>query len=301
MSIRTIIGAGFAALALATQAALPEGATRLAWIQSSGSQYIDTGIKLKAPSDRVHMVWRCTSIGQGGVMFGNRFTHEKNCFYAHFNSPAWTDAGFAININHNGYENNRWMISLLKNKSFVNELMDIDASLQSITVSYGGASATCEPKNQTAFETIGTCTVLKGVTVEGGTSGNVNGVIGKLYSFQIYRGNYLLIDLVPVRKNDGTLGMYDWVSGEFFGNAGEGSFTSDSPVVTRTDVHSEIWLPLDSTAKLEAVAKQGFLGWTGDVEESEQLVNPLEKTISRGLTITPTFPKPRRGLFVVVK
>ena len=52
---------------------------------------------------------------------------------------------------------------------------------------------------------------------------------GKIYSVQITQENDILMDLIPVRK-DGVGYMYDKVSGELLGNNGTGSFTYGNDV-----------------------------------------------------------------------
>ena len=52
---------------------------------------------------------------------------------------------------------------------------------------------------------------------------------GKIYEFWIYYGDDLQMHLLPVRKN-GVGYMYDTVSGELFGNAGTGAFTYGNDV-----------------------------------------------------------------------
>lgn len=289
--------AAFAALTLVTQAALPAGYARLAWIKSSGGQYIDTGVKLRSPGDRVQMAFRCTKQGDGGTLFGSRKDACSYCFYAHYNS-LWLVSNFSININ-NG-EMSRWENS--SSVSFTDALMEIDASPDAISVWRNGIlKSTFVPTKHWTFETLSNCTVLKAFPVKGGSLGNVNGAIGRLYRFVIARKGVAVLDLIPVRKN-GEAGMYDCVSGEFFGNvSGTGAFTA-GPVVAQTDVHSELWLPLGSQVTLAAQSRDGFLGWTGDVEESEKTDNPLLKMLTRGLTITPSFPKPKTtGLILLLR
>ena len=47
--------------------------------------------------------------------------------------------------------------------------------------------------------------------------------LGEIYACQIYEGDTLVRDFIPVRK--GTTGyMYDKVSGNLFGNSGTGDF-----------------------------------------------------------------------------
>lgn len=48
----------------------------------------------------------------------------------------------------------------------------------------------------------------------------------RLYSLKMYRDGELVRDFVPCKKMpEGTIGLYDNVSGEFFENAGTGAFT----------------------------------------------------------------------------
>ena len=53
----------------------------------------------------------------------------------------------------------------------------------------------------------------------------------QVYRFSIYENNMLVLNFIPVKRNsDNVLGMYDTVSGNFFTNAGSGSFIA-GPVV----------------------------------------------------------------------
>lgn len=57
------------------------------------------------------------------------------------------------------------------------------------------------------------------------------GVASLIYSFTIANGGATKLDLIPCyRKADGTIGMYDTVSGSFFTNAGTGTFTKGADV-----------------------------------------------------------------------
>jgi len=47
----------------------------------------------------------------------------------------------------------------------------------------------------------------------------------RIYSYQLYNTNSLILNLIPARRNsDGIIGMYDTVSGQFFTNSGMGEF-----------------------------------------------------------------------------
>lgn len=49
---------------------------------------------------------------------------------------------------------------------------------------------------------------------------------GRIHWFKVYENGELIFDFIPVRRmSDNEIGMYDQVSGTFFGNAGTGTFT----------------------------------------------------------------------------
>ena len=223
-------------------AALPPECTRLEYIASTGGQYIDTGIKLKCPDDRVYMKFMCTDIGSGGVLFGNRETAWVKAFMGHYN--AYWDS-FSISVNNSNQSDvywNRWLNRNQGELDYTDHIMEIDASLESITViwDYTNESAVvCSTIGE--FETLGTCTVLKGVAAEGGSIPNANGVIGRLYSFKIYRNGNAILDLVPVQTNGVAL-MCDRLSGTYYPNAGTGVFAA-GPVLHSLTIAKEPLVP----------------------------------------------------------
>ena len=215
---------GALALAGAAPAAeeLPDGMVRISCIKSTGTQYIDTGLKLHTPSDTVLMRFRpmAPTSGAGGVLFGNRVLATSKCFIAHYNNY---DTDFYITIDNSSYQNNRWGANAaVVGTGFSGKMLDISASITGITVKVDGVASFARPQNQDVFETVGTCTVLKGVAVSGGTLPSEYGVTGELYSFSIVSNGVTLIDLVPAKSGE-TVGMFDLVSRQFFGNAGTGA------------------------------------------------------------------------------
>ena len=274
-------------------AALPAGCTLLEYISATGEQFIDTGIKLRTPDDRVYMKFKCTKVGTGGFLFGNRKSATECCFNAHYTNDSFTRTGacFAITIDNSSYDNNRWTTGSYGSKDYLNQFMEIEASLAGITVYRNGiannGNAAFEPRNQDVFETLGTCTVLKGVAIEGGNIGVDTGCIGNLYRFRIERNAAIIQDLVPVRDPDGVACMYDLVSGMYFRNAGTGVF-GEGPVAV-TSAYSEVWQDTSSAVTLHAEPEHLFLGWGGEVTEEESLRNPLVTTLTRGQEFAPSF------------
>ena len=71
-----------------------------------------------------------------------------------------------------------------------------------------------------------------------GRAPNENSTPIRFYSVQLYNNGVLDGNFIPARRNsDGELGMYDTVSGTFFTNAGEGEF------VAGPDAATNIYLP----------------------------------------------------------
>ena len=222
-------------------AALPPECTRLEYIASTGEQYIDTGIKLKCPDDRVYMKFQCTTLGSGGVLFGNRKTASSFCFMGHYNEK-WQTDNFSVNINNSRIS--RWVNQ--GSLSYVNEIMEIDAQINSITVKRSGVEYPFTSTLGDKFETLGTCTVLKGVKVDGGSLPNEHGVIGRLYSFKIFRNGDAILDLVPVSTNGVAL-MCDRLTGTYYPNVGTGDFTA-GPAMDLLTIAKGAYVPSCSPA-----------------------------------------------------
>lgn len=51
------------------------------------------------------------------------------------------------------------------------------------------------------------------------------GVTGKIYYAQIYSGDTLQADMIPVKKSDGTLCLYDKVRKKYIYKSGNGAVT----------------------------------------------------------------------------
>lgn len=71
----------------------------------------------------------------------------------------------------------------------------------------------------------------KFVVGNGATGSKKYGYIGKIYSASYYTNDVLACALIPCyRKSDGVIGMYDNVSGKFYTNGGNGTFTKGADV-----------------------------------------------------------------------
>ena len=196
-----------------TPRTLPSGYTQIEYIQSSGTQYIDTGFK---PKGTTKIICDFQMVNQGteqqGV-FGSRpgasgrftvFTGDSTGAlqvdydtYGALAEETSTISGLNLN-NRNTIEVNNSLI--------INENTVKTVSAVSFTSTY----------NLFLFanNNVGTAQL----------PGSMN-----LYSFKIYDNETLARDFVPcIVESTGEVGLYDLVGKQFYGNAGTGTFTAGS-------------------------------------------------------------------------
>lgn len=188
---------------------LPEGYTELEYIESTGTQYIDTGFK---PNQDTRVVMDTEVLVRKAQMafFGSRVSTSSkryefitnsssgDSFYSPYNNSAQTVISLA---------NNRVYIDKNKNITYVDGVPVVTATYATFQTTHN--LYLCAINNN-------------------GTSGYVSSV--RIYSCQIYDNGTLVRDFVPCTNASGTVGLYDMVNGIFYGNAGTGAFTAGAEV-----------------------------------------------------------------------
>lgn len=161
------------------------------YLQSSGTQYIDTGIKTEMTdtySVDIDIIDTGFAVGDG-----NNFFFLQRGSHGGIYVTAWTSN------------------TKVADKVRVNVFIENGT----ITATPFGGQSVVFSMTRTGKPTTTTWLFQK--------RGNATGCSCKIYSYSIKRNNVYLIDLIPVRV--GTTGyMYDKVSGQLFGNAGTGDF-----------------------------------------------------------------------------
>lgn len=176
---------------------LPSGYTELAYIQSSGTQYIDSGLK---PNQNMRVVVKLSTSETGShTVFGADLS--------------WTDDGFALGVGFTHYGKETGTISGLNNGSphevdFNKNIISVDGS----TVLTMGASTFSNPYNLVLFANNRAGGIQEKTTMA-------------LYYCRIFDGDTLLRDYIPCINASGAVGLYDLVGRQFYGNAGTGVFT----------------------------------------------------------------------------
>lgn len=186
---------------------LPSGYTELAYIQSSGTQYINTGLK---PNQNTRIVMHVNpiSITANAWAFGGRNadgTNGKGVFFSYSSESLW---------NAVYYESGS---SSEKSFSGISPTADLNIDYDKNTCTINGVSVNFTVNT---FQSNFNLALLACLT--GGVTGRLS---AKLYSCQIYDNGTLVRDFKPCISASGEVGLFDMVNQQFYGNAGAGVFT----------------------------------------------------------------------------
>ena len=194
---------------------LPDGYTPLEYIESTGTQYIDTGVKANL-NTRVVLDFQLSSYNNNGYILGSRTSQNTNAFiigsnsgkfvnttfpFAQFDSVGPTSVQQAPN-----FDLNRHVYELSSDGFYIDGILYTRYS------------------NSTSFST------QENITLFGRySSGAFAYGIYRLYSFKLYDGNNLIHSFVPAKRTrDNAIGMYDLAAPNpetaFYMNAGGGTF-----------------------------------------------------------------------------
>lgn len=187
---------------------LPSGYKRLEYIQSSGTQYIDTGFK---PNHNTRVVADCYLDSAASTMsaFGAWTGTSTNAFIHAGKSDNSACVFF--------YGTGNTSISVSKTGRHL-----IDFNMNEASIDGVSASAT----TQTFY-----CTYSMFLMAYNSAGSAANKATGKLYSCRIYDNGVMVRDFVPCANSSGTAGLYDLVNAVFYQNAGAGSFTAGPEVL----------------------------------------------------------------------
>lgn len=188
---------------------LPDGYTEVEYVQSNGSQYINSGyvpnsgtaVDVKFLFDSMSSQWQ--------NVLGSRTTAATDDQFSFSSSNNNASAGFGAQE-----------ISLGKvfaaNKTY-------EVSMDGTNIKIDGVvKGTFAPKQISSVLPI----YIFGRNTAGGFS---NAFIGKIYRVVIYEDGVVVRNYIPcINDATGKAGLYDLVSGTFYGNVGTGNFTYGS-------------------------------------------------------------------------
>ena len=187
---------------------LPIGASRLNWIQSTGTQYLDTQFQ---PNSNTKVVIDFQAENFSRNIFGARKGWKNDAFALH-----WNDAGTsAVQINDSA------IAIAASYTDFLRHTVEMTAS--SLTID-GSVAASYSS---------GTFETGKSMYIALANGAESDGFWqGKIYSCQIYDNGTLVRDYIPCKLADGSVGLWDDVEGKLYGNAGTGTFIAGPVKIT---------------------------------------------------------------------
>lgn len=194
-----------------SDAPLPTGYTRLQFIQSSGTQYINTGYTMT--SDVVEYgITVYGRFGNGASLFGSEYSGSNTKYSGvPYGSSA---AGPNIFIGSSGgilsstFESALWNKYIVKTTSATNGTVTLNGEITSFTYASG------IQKNLAIY-----------VFANNKDNTAVQKASMKVKSFYIKDNNVLVRNLVPARReSDSAIGMFDILNSVFYPNAGTDTF-----------------------------------------------------------------------------
>ena len=175
--------------------ALPSGYTKLEYIESTGTQYISTGI---TPTENTKVVIEFNSSNSSGVVFGQDSGYKVNAFM------------FAMTVVV--FDSTKKDISISANAKHT-----VQVAPKAFKVDNGSSQYIYANKVNAAYPMF-----LFGNNRNGKFS---EGVAMKLYSFKVYENDVLIADYIPCKQGN-AVGLYDDVAGAMDLPLGTGDFTA---------------------------------------------------------------------------
>ena len=213
--------------------------TQVEYIESSGTQYIDTGVGLGC---EVHADVQFI-LGTKRSLMG---FSTKACRYFGINTEGYYDIGTQAEAisSYSGLER--------RNIKVLFEEMGISLTAEEETIS---------KTTTTAYE--GTLQLLGGSSSSGLTSYPCS---ARMFGCQIYQGEQLVRDYTPVMNSSGVYGLYDKVNGVFYSSATSTGFTGkamgDNGVMdtflTLTETSGSCLVPYGTVYSVSATAVDGY-------------------------------------------
>mgnify|MGYP007016782439 CR=1 FL=1 len=188
---------------------LPDGYTEVQYIQSTGTQWVDTGF---TPDQDTRIIYDCERLSTVSAehFFGVRTgTSAKEAFCFYIYNSGWR------------YAYNNYVSTGKGRPSTGRYLFDANRNVMKIN------SDLILKGTYAKFKASATATLFSMRSVNSGISYGSH----KLFNCKIYNNDSLARDFIPCTNANGAAGLYDLIGQKFYGNAGTGSFTA-GPVVT---------------------------------------------------------------------
>lgn len=187
--------------------------TPLEYIESTGTQYIDTGYKPNT-NTKLEIGASTTDTTNDKPLFGVRKSNGVDGFLCWFNPQVAEQPGFAVGSMSNTYTSYGIATGVRHDVTLSNSLFTMNE------LSYSFDAQTFTSSYNLYLLALNKADVLDDRLF-----------YGRLYYTRIYESDVLVRDYVPVKRvSDGAIGLFDRVGQTFYANAGTGKFTAGAEV-----------------------------------------------------------------------
>lgn len=181
----------------------------LEYIESTGTQYIDTGFK---PNQDTRILMKAAPVlinagDHSAFFFGSTYPDQQDGYEVYIYGPSC----YAVynSIQTPGGSNFQ-----------IGQILTIDFNKFSFSLYRDGEnifSTNFDPVTFTSHVNLGLCRLMR--------QNPFNGHV-RVYACKIYDNEKLIRDYIPCKDPDGTVCLYDQISDEYVYNAGSGVFTA---------------------------------------------------------------------------
>ena len=224
---------------------IPSKYTQVEYLQSSGTQYIDTGYKPNS-NTTISIKYYPAVSSNFMCLYGTQDSQSLKRFYGLISSTQ-----FRVQVNSNaGSTPSFWGIN--KDGTLSVDTNGTFAQTQgTVTLGVDNKNKLISVKSDEYTGNISASGTVLGdnldcqynmLLLSRSTAGTAaNNFSGRLYSFVVKENDTIIQNLIPARRNsDNVLGMYDTVTGNFLTNSGTGTFTAGSNTVPSPDTPMNI-------------------------------------------------------------
>lgn len=191
--------------------ALPSGYTKLDYIESSGTQYINTGFK---PNQNTRCVMDIENLSSAQTAFFGARANQNAASFTYFSLTATTGrSDYGSSKQSMSFTNTVGRYTVDQNKNV------------------------CTANGVTATGTANTFQLTHNLYLMAVNQANaaIQNAKMKLYSAKVYDNGTLVRDFIPCKNASGTIGLWDNVNSVFYTNAGTGTFSTGKKHKTMID------------------------------------------------------------------
>ncbi len=203
-------------VALDVQPLLPEGYTRLLYLESTGKQYIDTGQILNTATDDVELVFQANEVLSGNSLFGAR--------------TRTTSRTYTFSITSTLYYGIGWLNSTTTTN------VAADTNKHTLKIEHNGGVFKLDGNviNERGDGSITTPTTATLFAIHATSGSGLYYGYTQIYEYKLWRNGTMIQHFVPARNSSGVQGMYDLMDSDpstaFHAKAGTGTFIEGPPV-----------------------------------------------------------------------